>query len=108
MNNKILSLMGLCRRAGRMTIGNDSVIDSINRRTARLVIIADDVSERTKKGIVRAAAENNVKVISINENKDEISDAVGKFCAVLSIEDSGFAKKLIQLADIQMAREEIE
>ena len=29
MNDRILSLMGLCRRAGKIAMGNDVVIESV-------------------------------------------------------------------------------
>lgn len=108
MNDKILSLMGLCRRAGKITLGNDAVIDSINKRKAKLVITASDLSKRTEKGILMTAHQNNIKVLCAGRTKDQMGDALGKYCAVVTIDDSGFAKKLIELINSQPRQEEIE
>ena len=37
MADKLMSLLGLCRRAGKLVLGNDPVIDSINLKKAKLV-----------------------------------------------------------------------
>ena len=40
MEDKILSFLGICRRAGRLVIGADSSIDSIHKNKAKLIIFA--------------------------------------------------------------------
>lgn len=52
MNNPILSLLGLCRRAGRISIGCDPVKSSILKGETRLVLFAGDISKNTEKDIV--------------------------------------------------------
>ena len=46
MNDRILSLLGLCRRAGKLVIGADPTIDSINKGKSKIVIFADDFSKK--------------------------------------------------------------
>lgn len=94
MNDKILSLLGLCRRAGKVTIGNDAVMDMVTKQKAKLVIMAKDLSENTSKKILINSHKNNVKALALNRTKEELSDALGKFCAVISINEVGFANKL--------------
>lgn len=93
MNDRILSLLGLCRRAGKVTIGNDAVIDMVTKQKAKLVIMAKDLSKNTAKGVLVSAHMSNVKALTINRTKDELSAALGKFCAVVSVNDGGFANK---------------
>lgn len=95
MNDRILNLLGLCRRAGRMKIGCDTVIESMENGDAKLVLMAADISENTKKKIISAA--DGVKYEILIYPKDELSFALGKTCAVLSVEDEGFANKLSEL-----------
>ncbi|MBR2715028.1 MAG: ribosomal L7Ae/L30e/S12e/Gadd45 family protein [Ruminococcus sp.] len=97
MNDKLMSMLGLCRRAGKLTLGNDAVIDSINLRKSKLVLLADDCSENTAKAVLRKAHQSNVHAYVIAYTKDDISYAVGKFTAVLSINDNGFAKSVEKL-----------
>ncbi len=93
MTDRLMSLLGLCRRAGKIVLGNDPVIDSINLKKAKLVIVAQDASQHTAKGVLSASHRNNVKAHVVEYTKDDISLAVGKYTAVLSIIDEGFAKK---------------
>lgn len=93
MTDKLLSLLGLCRRAGRIVLGNDPVVDSINLKKAKLVIIASDCSKNTAKGVLTTAHRVGVKAYTVPYTKEEISLCVGKYTAVLSIIDDGFAKK---------------
>lgn len=93
MTDRLLSLLGLCRRAGKLTLGNDPVMESINLKKAKLVVIACDCAERTAKGVLTVAHRCNVRAHIVPYTKDDISLAVGKYTAVLSICDDGFAKK---------------
>ena len=97
MNDKILSLLGLCRRAGKMTIGNDAVIDMVTNKKSKLVIMAEDLSKNTAKGELSTCHQSNVTALTIKRDKDQLSHAVGKFCAVISVNDDGFANKLKML-----------
>ena len=99
MNDRFLNLLGLCRRAGRMKIGCDTVIESVALGNSRLVLLAEDISENTKKKIISAVNGTDYEILKYS--KDELSFALGKTCAVLSVEDEGFAKKLSELITIQ-------
>lgn len=97
MNDKILSLMGICRKAGKITLGNDAVIESMQKHKAKLIIITSDVSKNTEKGVLSQAELHHTKIITVNRTKEEVGIAIGKYCAVVSIDDSGFANKLSKL-----------
>lgn len=99
MNDRILSLLGLCRRAGKLVIGADPTIESINKGKSEIVIFANDFSKNSIKPVLTAAHSGNIKAFSINRSKDELSFALGKLCGVLSVEDKGFADKLSQLIE---------
>lgn len=103
-SDRLLSLLGLARRAGRLTLGNDAAISSVVDGVSALILLADDLSPRTVKGVEQAAEEASVEVVRIAQTMDEISIALGKRCGVVSIDDAGFAKKARTL--ITMSREE--
>ena len=81
MNDRFLNFLGLCRRAGKMKIGCDTVIESVELGNAKLVL----------------SALTGTTYEILDYSKDELSFALGKTCAVLSVEDEGFAKKLSEL-----------
>ena len=99
MNDRILSLLGLCRRAGKLVIGADPTIESIIKGKSKIVIFASDFSKNSIKPVLTAAHSGNIKAFCINRSKDELSFALGKLCGVLSVEDKGFADKLSQLIE---------
>lgn len=94
MNNNTVGFLGLIRRAGKMTIGCDPVVDSMAKGNAKLVIMASDISANTQKTILKNAESYGVHTILSDCKKDELSCAVGKLAAVISVDDEGFAKSL--------------
>lgn len=94
MNSRTLGFLGLIRRAGKITIGCDPVVDSMAKGNSKLVLMASDISPNTKKVILKNAKEYNVHTIIIKCTKDELSFAIGKIAAVVSVDDEGFAKSL--------------
>jgi ribosomal protein L7Ae-like RNA K-turn-binding protein len=97
LNDKILNFLGLCRRAGKLTVGNDAVVDEIKNNKAKLVIVSVDISSNTEKKLKKACEYSGVECLKLNRSRDELSAALGKFCVVIAVLDDGFAKKLVQL-----------
>ena len=98
MNDRLLSLLGLCRRAGKMALGCDPVREAISESKAYLVLAAADLSANTLKKVKAAAEERGVKLLTLRRSKEEMSFSLGKVCGVVAINDEGFAKKLSELA----------
>lgn len=103
MNDKFLSLLGMARRSGRVSLGHDAVINSIVRSRAKLCVMSKEASERLQKEIKHACTyENkNIPVIVTNYSLMELSSAVGSKAAVISVDDEGFAKALISKYTLQ-------
>ncbi|MGN1444138.1 MAG: ribosomal L7Ae/L30e/S12e/Gadd45 family protein, partial [Acutalibacteraceae bacterium] len=49
MNDRLLSLLGMARRAGRLAVGHDAAIEAIVKNKAKLCVLCRDASERLKK-----------------------------------------------------------
>lgn len=96
MNDKFLSLLGMARRSGRVSLGHDAVVGSIIRNKAKLCILSDEASERLKKEIMHACnyENKNIPVIIAHYDMLTLSSAVGSKAAVVSVDDEGFAKAL--------------
>ena len=97
MNEKVLHLLGIARRAGRLSLGNDPTIEALRKGHTEVVLLASDLSPRTAGGVGFAAKEEGVAVVKIKATMDEISMALGKRTGVVAVNDPGFAKKLIAL-----------
>ena len=51
--SKIVSTIGMANRAGKIVSGQDSVRNSIRRKKVKLIIIAEDASDNTKKRFLK-------------------------------------------------------
>ena len=95
--DKLLSLLGIARRAGKLALGNDPVLEAIHKQEAKLILAAGDLSQRTKKGIETAAQTGNIPLLQTTISMDELGFAIGKRVGILSVNDAGFANKMTQL-----------
>lgn len=96
---KVLSFFGLARRAGRLAPGHDAVIESVVKNKAKLCVLCLDASERLENEIRHACSyENkNIPVLKARFDMKKLSKAIGTKAAVISINDEGFAKKLLSM-----------
>ena len=104
MNDKFLSLLGMARRSGRVSLGHDAVIGSIIRNKAKLCILSNEASQRLQNEITHACTyENkNIPVIITKYDTLTLSSAIGSKAAVVSVDDEGFAKALQSKYDEQV------
>lgn len=97
--NKVLRLLGLATRAGKIAFGTESVIDTIKKNKASLVIVAKDAADRTKRNIQRIAEENNVPV-KFYESIETLSKSIGKENkAIIAIKDRNFSSEILKIID---------
>jgi len=89
--DKVLSLIGLAMKAGRCASGEMMTETETKSGRAKLVIVASDASENTKKKF-RDMCEFYKVPIYFYGDKDTLGHAMGKeFRASLAILDNGFA-----------------
>ncbi len=102
-NQKFLSLLGMCRRAGKLACGHDSTIEAVRSRRAKLCLLSCDSSERLRKEIGRECSFENIDVPIrlLPFTMMEIGSATALKSAVLSVNDEGFAKTLLSHMDDQ-------
>jgi len=94
---KIFGLLTICRKAGRMTMGFDSVKESILTGKAKAVFLASDISAKTEKEVRFFAGRASVSTERIDATVEEIEFFTGKKAGVIGICDEGFARKLTEL-----------
>ena len=99
MNDKILSYIGLASKAGRSVGGEFSVEKAIKEKKARLVIVATDASDNTKKNFNDSCTFYKVPII-IYGTKDDLGKATGnQFRASVAVLDDGFAEAILKIKD---------
>lgn len=96
---KTLSMLGLARRAGRLSMGHDMAEKALLSGKAELLIFAADSSERIYKEFEHLISKKNIKVkvqkpeITMNE----IHFACGYKAGVITVDDMNFADRIVSL-----------
>ncbi len=100
MDNKALRMMGLAKRAGKIVPGAPLTEKAIRGKKARLVIIAADAADNTKKSIINTS--NYYKAqYRVCFTKEEISKAIGSSeTAVLAVTDYNLAKVIAESIEV--------
>lgn len=87
--NKILSTICLCRRASKLTLGFDAVVEELRGEKFAGVVLAADVSAKTEKEIRFFAEQNGKEVIKADFSMEEAKAAIGKRAGIFLINDEG-------------------
>lgn len=96
-NDKFLSLLGMARKANKVSLGYDKALEAVHNGKAFAVFVASDISEKTKRGLVFAAEEIGIEIISVEYSIFDFTNALGTKTGIVSVNDNGFAKKLVSL-----------
>lgn len=99
MNDRILSFLGLARRAGRLSLGFDPAVDAMIHGRSKLLILCNDLSERSKSKILKITERTETRTIFLDISMNEVGMAIGKTSGIISVDDEGFAKKLVMLCE---------
>ena len=95
-NHKVLSLLGLATKAGKVASGEFSTEKSVKTGKGFLVLVADDASQNTKKKFQNMCDFYEVPIYFI-ANKEELGRFCGKeFRASLAVQDENFAKAMLK------------
>ncbi len=91
--DKILRLLGLAKKAGRLEVGEEPVGAAARARDARLIVVAEDAAENTARRVRHFADAGQCLWVKIPATKDELGRAVGRTsCAMVALTDVGFAE----------------
>jgi ribosomal protein L7Ae-like RNA K-turn-binding protein len=94
---KIISLLGLAQKAGKIASGELSVEKAIKSGKTKLLIVATDCSESTKKNYRDMTAYYGVELYE-KFSKEQLGQCIGKvYRAALSITDVGFTNAVKNL-----------
>ena len=99
-NSKIYSLLGIARKAGKITSGEFSVETALKSRKSVLVVIAADASDNTKKKFRNMCDFREVPWFECG-TRIELGQCIG--CgsrSVVSISDEGLAAAIKKQAEI--------
>lgn len=99
MADKLLSLLGLARRAGKIEPGFDAAVSAARGGKAYLLIAARDISEKTVKNLRYEGARAGIPTLRVEAGMEELGRACGVRAGVLAVTDKGFSKAVEGLGE---------
>ena len=97
MKNSYLNLLGLAYRAGKCSLGEETIVKDIQQKKAKLVLIASDIGPQTRKKLTDKCKFYQIPFVIVDD-KATLSHAIGKSQRVaIAILDAGFATKMKSL-----------
>lgn len=89
--------MGIATKAGKVAFGTEAVIELIEKKKAKLVVIAEDASDKSKENITYLCNKNQIP-IAVFGTIETISRAIGKpNKAVISIKDKNLGEEIYKI-----------
>lgn len=107
--DKILSLLGLAKKAGKLKSGEFCVETELKKGRAKLVIVAGDASDNSQKNYKDMCAYRKVPIFTYSD-KEALGACIGtEERAAVVLLDEGFANGIIkELERIQSDSEVVE
>ena len=97
MKHKLLSLLGMAERAGKLSPGFSRASSAIKSSKAQGVLLCSDLSAKTAKEIRFLCGPRQVPVWEPDVTIDELSAAIGFKAGVCAVCDPGFARSMAAL-----------
>jgi ribosomal protein L7Ae-like RNA K-turn-binding protein len=89
---KVLNLLHMCRKAGKLKFGFDSCERSCYSGYSKLILVASDLAEKQKLKMTELAEAYNVKWAEVG-TKEILGEAFKlRNLGVISVDDQNFAK----------------
>ena len=90
-----LRTLGLCRRAGRLALGDEPAGDACRAHRCRLLLLAEDAADNTARRAEHLAETGRCVLLRVPYGKEALGAAVGRSaCALLAVTDPGLAGTL--------------
>ncbi len=97
MMEKVLSLLGLMKKAGAIACGEDNSSEAVRDGKAKALILASDASDNARKRAENLCSGRKLIKLDIECTKAELAWALGMSgCAMAAVCDLGFAVALVR------------
>ena len=95
--NKVLGLLGLAKKAGKIEVGEEPTGAAARAKDARLLLIASDAAENSYRRLKHFADAGACLYAKLPCTKDELGGALGRTpCAMAAVTDIGFATAIAE------------
>ena len=95
--DRMLSLLGLCARAGKLITGEKACVQAIRSESVFAALLDGAASDNAVKAVGQACASHGVPLMRTGAY--ELGDAIGKPGRMAAcVTDAGFARRIIELS----------
>ena len=96
MQDKVLSMIGMATKAGKVQSGEFLTENAVKERKAKLVVVAEDASDNTKKLFKDKCSFYKIP-LCIYGTKEDLGKWTGnEYRAALAVVDEGFVKSIVK------------
>ena len=94
---RILSMIGLAKKAGLAEIGEEPVGSAARAKHARVILVAGDAAASSVRRAYSFAQSGSCLCLTIDATKDELGSALGRTSvAMVAVTDIGFAESVVK------------
>jgi ribosomal protein L7Ae-like RNA K-turn-binding protein len=101
MNEKLSGILGICRKAGKLCYGFETVKNKTLYKQAYIVMLANDVSEKTQKETQFFCDKTNTPMFQLPIDMEGFISVIGVNTGIIAITDMALANKTRLLIDEQ-------
>lgn len=93
-NEKFFRMLGMAARMRAVVFGEGAVKDSLRRGDAKLVIVAEDASDNTKKKFRNSCEFYSTRMLEVGDRFALGKQTGREFAVVLAVTNSGIAENM--------------
>ncbi|MDR1915392.1 MAG: ribosomal L7Ae/L30e/S12e/Gadd45 family protein [Synergistaceae bacterium] len=97
--HRVLSLLGIARRAGELIFGQDQVIGALKKKKRLFIVWTADCSQAVIRKIEPLLEKRSISCVLKDVSRENLGRSLGVQCAQIAAlpVEGGFAKKLTEL-----------
>ena len=99
VTKRVLGMLGLAMRAGKVVIGTEQTIISLQKGKVKMVLVSGNASDGTKKKISSKCEFYKTRLEELPIDTDELGRLLGKTYtpAIVGITDENFTNAIIKI-----------
>ena len=94
MENRLLGMFSISRKAGKLVFGFDSVKEQLVKTPSCAVYLACDISEKSEKEVNFICSKSGTKISKTPLSMFQISSITGRLNGVWCVTDENLSKKI--------------
>ena len=91
--DKIISMLQFAKKSGKLVFGHDAVLKQIKKKKVEMIILAVDLSEKSRQSITRNTENSFIDIVAWG-TKDLFEKIFGRLVGIIGVTDINFKSGL--------------